>query len=80
MSLMISSCCTFLLKRRSALSRVSPSWMITSAKLLLHPFLLENLKVPVTALRRNRFRPDNGGNLTIILGTRRRRSEVVFLL
>src|SRR5580658_5313918 len=30
---MISSCWTLRLKRRSALSRVSPSWMWTSAKL-----------------------------------------------
>ena len=33
MSLMMSSCCTLRLKRRSALSMDSPSWIFTSAKL-----------------------------------------------
>jgi len=31
MSLMMSSCCTFRLNRRSALSIDSPSWIFTSA-------------------------------------------------
>src|SRR5688572_30017877 len=35
---MISSCCTFRLKRRSALSIDSPSWTFTSAKLDHTPF------------------------------------------
>lgn len=36
MSLMMSSCCTFRLKRRRALSMDSPSWTFTSAT-LIHP-------------------------------------------
>ena len=39
MSLMLSSCCTFRLNRRNALSKVSPSWTETSAKLVVTPCL-----------------------------------------
>src|SRR2546427_8559924 len=34
---MMSSCCTLRLKRRRAFSRDSPSWILTSAKLITPP-------------------------------------------
>ena len=39
---MISSCCTLRLKRRNALSKVSPSWTRTSAKLDSPPVLVKS--------------------------------------
>ncbi len=53
MSLIISSCRTLRLKRRSALSRVSPSRILTSANETL--FLFPDLG---SRLQGNRFRPD----------------------
>ena len=39
MSLMMSSCCTFRLNRRRALSMDSPSWIFTSATKYHTPFV-----------------------------------------
>src|SRR5258706_9042737 len=48
---MMSSCWTFLLKRRRAFSRGSPSWILTSAK-LKHPTLDPDWTPKFLSLRR----------------------------
>src|ERR1017187_6179090 len=51
---MMFSCMTFLLKRRSAFSTVSPSWSVTSAN--CHPQLAPILPVASNGLFRDRSR------------------------
>src|ERR1035437_290170 len=52
---MMFSCKTFLLKRRSAFSTVSPSWSVTSAKWHLHPASIFPLALYGHFRRRSRF-------------------------
>src|SRR5260221_10066312 len=57
---MISSCCTFRLNRRSALSMDSPSCTFTSAKLEYTPFAADFILVLVPRSRRGDLQLSTG--------------------
>jgi hypothetical protein len=58
MSLMMSSCCTFRLNRRSALSIDSPSWILTSATLTT-PLQFEAQRITFTCVTLSQVSADS---------------------